>query len=267
MAVIDEIREQRKKAFKTMDTKGKLGYIWYYYKVHILVSLAVIIFVVAFIQQYLSNKPYGFYACFVDASVTDYSITDIWADEFAQYGPVDTDEYLVFMDTSVQLSENSDPQYTMSSREKLLLQLQTGEVHVITADTEVFENYAQNQFFYPLEEILNEEQLARYQDLFYYTDAATFDTGDGNTSYLELEQDDPSEDDIDHRDPSHMKDPIAVGIIVTDFAKVQESGFYQYLSDGDVTYQQHPSEAVLGIPVTLKDPALAVRFIEFLDEN
>ena len=267
MAVIDEIREQRRKAFKTMDTKGKLGYIWYYYKVHILVSLAVIIFVVTFIQQYLSNKPYGFYACFVDASVADYSLPELWADEFAEYAPVNTDEYLVFMDTSIQLSEDSDPQYNMSSREKLLLQLQTGEIHVITADTEFFEAYAQNQFFYPLEDILSEEQLSRYQDLLYYTDAATFDTEDDNTSYTEFEEDDPSEDDIDHRDPSRMKNPVAVGIIVTDFARMQDSGFYQYLSDRDVTYQQHPSEAVLGIPVTLQDPALAVRFIEFLGEN
>lgn len=265
MAVIDEIREQKKKAFRTMDAKGKAGYIWYYYKVHILVSIAVLVLSVSFIHQYVTNKPYGFYATLVNSSVQDYPLTESLAEEFAKYGEIDTDEFLVYLDTSVQLSD-VDPQYAMTSQEKLLLQMQTGEVHALIADTEVFEGYAQNEYFRNLESVLTSSQLETYRDLLYYTDAATVDTGDDDTYYSETELPDVTAMDIDHRDPSSMQDPVPVGIIVTDFARIQEAGFYSHLSDAGVTFQQHPSEAVFGIPITQEDPAPAVRFLEFLEK-
>lgn len=265
MAVIDEIREQKKKAFQTMNTKEKIGYIWYYYKIHILVGIAAVALIAGFIQQYVTNKPYGFYASFVDASVSDYQLPDRWADEFAAYAPIDTDEYLVFMDTSVQLGDTGS-QYTISSQEKMLLQMQTGEIQALVADSEVFESYAQNEFFRNLESILTDEQIAKYRDFFYYTDASTVDTGNDDTIKTDEELESAALQDIDHRDPSTMKNPVPVGIIVTDYEKIRESGFYLYLSDNDVIFQQHPSEAVFGVPVTLEDPTLAIRFLEFLEE-
>lgn len=264
MAVIDEIRDQQKKAFKSMNFREKAGYIWYYYKVHILLAIVVLLFVGTFIQQITTSIPYGFYATLVNADTPFASSADELGSGFAEYAGIDTDEYQVFVDTSVQMSENQDAQYSITSREKLLLQLQTGEVHTLVADTEIFESYAQNEFFYDLSQLLTEDELAAYADAFYYTDAATFDIGTEDPLDEEAARLDLSEEKIDHHDPASMENPIPVGIFVTDFSKIRSSGFYDYLSDNHVTFQKNPSEAVLGIPVTIEDTTLATAFIHFL---
>ena len=92
------------------------------------------------------------------------------------------------------------------------------------------------------------------------------DTGNDDTIKTDEELESAALQDIDHRDPSTMKNPVPVGIIVTDYEKIRESGFYLYLSDNDVIFQRHPSEAVFGVPVTLEDPTLAIRFLKFLEE-
>ncbi len=264
MAVIDDIREQQKKAMHEMDWKGKLAYFWYYYKVHTIVAIVLILFIASFIYQYATNKDYGFYAAFLNASITDYTIEETWANEFTEYAQIDTDEYEVYIDTSIQLNGEMVSQYTLSSQEKLFAMVSVGEVSAIVADSETFESYARNDFFYDLETVLSPEDLEKYKDYFYYTDAAYFDMGDDDTFYTEEEQAKFYEQTLDHRSPSEMERPVAVGICITDADKIKESGYYDYLEQNDITFQGFSSEAVLGIPLSVENPDLTVRFLEYL---
>ncbi len=264
MSIHEEIKEQQQKT-KDMSTKGKLQYFWYYYKVHTLVGIAVVSFVIMFIYQYVTNKDYAFYATIINADVT-YIEDNQWGDEFTQYAEVDTEEYQVYIDTSMMLSDNDSTQYSMSNVEKLLAMLQTGTIDVIVADTDVFEGYAQNEYFMNLEEVLPEDILTKYKDCFYYTDLATIDTGDDD-SFTPLDEL-PNPDDyiINHHDPASMKKPVAVGIVLPESTKIMQTGCYDYLAATDTTYQGYPSEAVLGIPVTSKRFDTVIKFLEFIAE-
>ena len=265
MSVIDEIREEQRKALSTMTFGQKLSYFWDYYKVHTLVALAVLAFAALFIYQFVTNRDYGFYAAFVNANVT-YENTDLstaWAEEFQEFAQIDPDEYQVYFDTSVALSENMGSQYAISNQEKMLAMMQANMVHAIVAETETFEKYAQNEYFYDLTTIFSEEELAKYGAYFYYTDAATF-VGDDDTFYSEEDRVNPKDFVINHRDPSTMDKPVAVGIILTENNRLADAGYYDYLADPQYDYQGYPADIVLGIPVTNKEPALVVRFLEFL---
>lgn len=264
MPVIDDIREQQKKAMKEKDLKGRLAYFWYYYKVHVFVTIAVIALAVSFIYQYVTNKEYGFYATFINASVADYEIGRTWADEFMEYAQIDPEEYEVYMDTSVQTGGQAMSQYAMSSQEKMFAMLQVGEINLIAADTEVFESYSQNEFFCNLSEVLPADTLEKYKDYLYYTDAATFDQGDDDTFRTADETQDPRDKVIDHKDPSSMKQPVAVGICITAADKLVKSGYYSYLATDNAMFQGYPSEVVAGIPLTAKNPELTIRFLEYL---
>lgn len=261
MPVIDDIREQQKKAMKEMGFKGKLSYFWYYYKIHTIVGILVIVFAVSLIHQIVTSKDYGFYASFINAAVANPETSQTWAEEFTEYAGIDTEQYEVYIDDSFLLSEEAPSEYAMVDVQKLAAMIQAREINAIVADTETFEKYAQLEYFYNLEDFLTPEEIEAYKDYFYYTDAAAFGTDGADTTYS---AETAAAKVIDHRDPSTMEQPVAVGICITDAEKIKESGFYGYLSDSDVTFQGYPSEAVIGIPANMENPQLTLRFIEYL---
>ena len=262
----EELKAEQRQALSTMNTRQKLGYFWYYYKVHVIVAAMVIALAVMFVYQFATNKDYGFYAALVNAQLTEanYETADEWAASFQEYAGIDPGEYLVGFDTSISVSDDTSSQYAVSNQEKMLAMLQIGVVHTIVADTETFEKYAQNEYFHDLTAILSEEEIRQYSPYFYYTDAAGFDMGDDDTFHTEAELTDPASLTIDHRNPSTMEKPVAVGIIVTRDNLIADAGYYDYLADNGVTYQGYPSEAVLGIPITYAEPEYALRFLSFI---
>ena len=261
-SVGDEIREERRKAMSRMNTKEKFAYFWGYYKVHALVAVVILIAASSLIYHYVTYKDYGFYALLLNAASTDASagLPDLWASEFQAYAGIDPDEYEVYIDTSMEISSTDISQYTMASQQKLVAMLQTGSISTIIADTRTFEQYAQTELFANLEDVLSEEEIEKYKSCFYYTDTASF----ADDTYDPAQAQDPSELTIDHRDPSTMEKPAAVGIIVTKDNMIEDARFYAYLEDSSYDYQGHPSEVVLGIPLTNSQPELVVRFLEYL---
>lgn len=268
MSVAKEIREEQKQALSTMSPKQKLAYFWDYYKIHVLVAVVIIAVIISFVRQYLNNKDTAFYAVLLNVGATDanYELAASLSEEFMEYAGIDPDQYKVDIDTSISFYDGVDAQYAVANQQKLMAMMQIGDVSAIVADTENFEKYAQFEFYYDLKSLLSEEELAKYSSYFYYTDAATFKNDDNSVSPDGNEQKDPAELTINHRDPSTMEQPVAVGIILTEGNKLADVGYYAYLADMNMTYQGCPSEAVLGIPVTTKEPEMAIRFLEYIFE-
>lgn len=265
-SVHDEIREQQQKT-KEMSVKGKLSYFWDYYKIHTIVAICVIAFVVSFVHQMRANKPYAFYAVLLNAVTNSENIdTNVMLeDEFQTYAGIDPEAYQVCIDTSLSISDDVS-QYDMANRQKMAALMHVGDIHVIVADTKTFEEYAHLETFYDLSEVFTAEELASYADLLYYTDAADFNDDTGDT-LQEMEDAQKAYDakTIDHSDPSAMVKPIPVGIrIPTSGNKLAEAGYYRYLQE-DHIFQGYPEETVLGIPLSVEDPKLALQFLSFLN--
>lgn len=267
-SVHDEIREQQKKAFATMSPKEKLAYFWDYYKIHTLVIICAIAFVISFIRQIRENKPYAFYAVLMNAfSGLDSNDTNVmWENEFLEYAGIDSETYRVCIDTSITQSSDGGSQYEMANRQKMAAMMHAGDIHMIIADTETFEDYAHVETFYDLSQIFTDEELAPYADLLYYTDAAVFDEDTGTTlEEMEAAEKAFYEKVVDHSDPAAMKKPIPVGIrIPTSGNKLADAGYYNYLQDGEHVFQGYPMETVAGIPLSAEDPSLALQFLSYL---
>ena len=87
------------------------------------------------------------------------------------------------------------------------------------------------------------KEMAEMAGLIYYTDAATF------ADYQSMETDvyeKQAEYNIDHHDPSCMKDPVPVGFFAGEGTRVGDSGIYDYLKDED-KFQGFEKEAAFGI--------------------
>ena len=262
LSVHDEIKEQHAKT-KNMTGKERLSYFWYYYKIHTIAAVSAVILVSIFIYQFATNKDYGFYAAVINADPTGLEDNQ-WAQEFEEYAGIDTKKYMASIDTSIVLDDNDYTQLGMTNREKLLAMLQIGMVDIMVVDTEHFENYAQYEYFLDLEKVLTPELLAEYQDYFYYTDTATIEMGNDDTFHTEDELTDPASLVINHRDPSTMEQPTAVGICIPEDSKLGRLGCYDYLAN--ITYQGYPSYGVIGIPASTEKLETALKFLTFLSE-
>lgn len=268
-SIVEEIREQQKKAFATMSFREKLTYFWDYYKIHTIAAVLVIVFVIAFINSYLSNKPFAFYAVFLNAASTEenHDTSVIWADEFQAFAEIDPEAYQVYIDTTVSLSDDSGSQYDVANRQKMAAMMQIGDIHAIVADTETFESYAALGNFHVLTDIFSEAELAPYKDLLYYTDAAAFDAETGDTlEELEAAQAEVYAKVIDHGDPSFMEKPVAVGVRIPNSGnKIADAGYYAYLAEQNYSFQGYPSEVVIGIPLSVENPDLALQFLAYIE--
>lgn len=268
MSVSSEIREEQKKALSTMTMKEKLAYFWDYYKIHVFAAVIIIALIISFVRQYLDYKEIGFYAALLNAGTTENNIglSDVWQEDFQELAQIDPGEYEVCIDTDMDMSEEGmNAQYAIANRQRLIAMLQTGDISAMIADTENFESYARNGYFYDLETLLSAEEAEKYRPYFYYTDAAAFEDEDADPAADMTALPDPAALTIDHRDPSSMEKPVVAGLIVTKDSKIADAGYYDYLAEAGLTYQGYPSEAVIGIPITNADPETAILFIRYLE--
>ena len=139
MSVVEEIREQQRKALSTMSFKEKLAYFWDYYKIHTLVAVALIIVAVTVIYQLATSKDYAFYATMINTGTLQYEDTTSsrWAQEFMEYAEIDPNEYQVYIDASIALSDTTDLQYMAANQQKLVAMMQAGEISAQIAETEI----------------------------------------------------------------------------------------------------------------------------------
>ena len=270
-SVVEEIREQQKKAFATMTPREKLAYFWDYYKVHTIAAVIVVVFVISFINSYRSNKPFAFYAILLNADTSgDHAVTAAARDEaLMEYAGIDPEAYQVNIDTSVSISADGGSQYDVANRQKMAAMMQAGDIHAIVADTETFEGYARLEYFYDLNTVFTKEELAPYADLLYYTDGAAFDEDTGDTlEDMETAQEAVYNSVIDHSDPSTMEKPVTVGIRIPQTGnKLGDSGCYDYIADRGYTFQGYPSEIVIGIPLSVESPKITLQFLNYLFED
>lgn len=257
--VQDEIREQQQK-LKDKSLKDKLQYFWYYYKIHTIVVICAVIFLVTMFRDILSAKDYTFYGIMLNAVNLS---GDSMEEAFGEYAGLDLETYECFIDTDSTLSYRTATQYDMATSQRLIALVQTKDLDAMVFDSEIYNNYANNGMVADLTTLYTPEELQKYEDRLYYVDKAQIDRAYEDPDYKNeaiafLEDDkEVTNDDIlkeaeTHRHPENMEDPIPVGIFLEDSPFVQKTGSYDIL------------KPVFGISVTTTRPETARKFLEFL---
>ena len=251
--VIDEIREQQRKTLD-MSNKGKLEYFWDYYKVHTIVGIFVLIMAITLIHDIVTSKDFIFNCVMVNSFQLD---SDSLENAFAEYAGLDLDEYDCYIDTSTSLSLTTYDQYNMATVQKIMAQMQSGDLDALVFNSEIFNNYSLNGIFMDLRTVMTDEELEKYKDYLYYIDYAEL----LRASEEELDLDavtEPVEIDVEaetlmHRHPEDMEDPMPIGIFIGDSPFVEQSNSY------------HSSlQPVFGIVATCKRVEVAKQYMDFL---
>ena len=244
MATLREDTKAEWDKMKDRPFKEKLSYFWEYYKVHTIAAVIGVIFVVALIRSFVTSKDYALYIAIIDSYDPSGEATQNWPEELADTIGFDRDDYEVFIDSSFSFgADGTSARADYVAAQKLTALLTSRSMDIMIADMTVFEQYAQNDCFVDLRTIYSEEELSAMEGLIYYTDAATFadyQSAEANVYEKQLLY------DIDHHDPSTMKDPVPVGFFAAEGTKVGDSGIYDHLADTEA-FQGHENEAAFGI--------------------
>lgn len=254
--VNDEIKQQHMKT-KDMDFKGKLNYFWYYYKIHTFAAIIIVIFVSIFIHDMVTAKDYNFYGVMLNSSYLD---EDALEASFGEYAGLDLETYDCFIDTASTFSFQSMSEYDIATLQKLTALIQTKDLDVLVLDPQVMSNFSGNGMLLDLRNVLNKEELAKYEGSIYYIDYAEVlkaEDEDTSVSSASAEDGTPDLEEIaaeaeTHKHPETMTDPIPVGIFIDESPLVQKTDCYGQLIP------------IYSISVTCQRTDTAVKYLDYI---
>lgn len=232
--VRDEIRQEQLKT-KDMNWKDRLGYFWYYYKVHTLVAILVVIFSVTLIHDITTTRDYNFYGIMLNS----YQLSaDRLEAAFSDYAGLDSENYECFLDTDSTLSMTAMSEFDLVSSQKMIALMSTHDLDSVVFDSQAFYHYSNNEMFMDLRQVFTEEELKKYEDHLYYIDYAVIRAAieaaeEGLVTYEEAPAPTPEEIAAEaetHKHPEDMEEPIPVGVFITDSPFAKQTGAYENLT-------------------------------------
>ena len=248
---INEEKRNQWQALKGMGFKAHWDYFWDYYKIHVIIGAALLIFVVMLVKDIASGKPYALNAVFINANTMES--TEEIVNDFAQKENIDLEKETVFIDTATSLSLNSLDGMAVTTMEKIYAMIAAKELDVIFADPQIFEYYARNEMFVDLRDYYTEQELSNLGDKVYYIDYAEIERKHAEEEERlengELLSDDESQSEITADDyefiwknPSDMEKPIPVGIIIQNSEALNKCSCYPGVTPiaGIVTSTERP---------------------------
>lgn len=213
MAAMDEFKESREK-IKNASMKVKLKYFWDYYKFHTIATIFAVVMIATLIRDVTSQKDYALYVTMLNSILVDEEYLTEFEQNYIDYAQVDTDNYQVVIDNSINFTNNPVDEITMSASQRLVALTASGTIDVMVGDSTIFPDQANQGMFCDMRDILTEEQIAKYEPYFYYIDEAYIELIDeASESY------DPNvilPNPTDPTKPEEMEKPVPVGIFVTD---------------------------------------------------
>lgn len=218
----DNVKEEEKhirELMKDKPFKEKFLYYFGYYKFAVLgvcVGLGVLI---SIIYSIVTTKDYAFLCMIINASnLKSESISE----SFAEYCGIDTENFECLIDAEESETTTGTGINDAGASTRFMAYISSHDLDCAVSDSEIFFKKAINLAYKDVRDVLSPEDISLFEDRFYYID---FDE-------VERLREDPSLDIIryddrgseaaqlselkKHMDPSGMKKPVPVGIVVTD---------------------------------------------------
>ena len=159
---------EAKPDFKAMSTQKKLGYVWDYYRFHILGTIVLVIVFGSIIHHYATLKTAVLDMIFLNA-YTPEDDRNPFAEFLAEQG-YDPNEYEVYLATTLGYTFTEDGyQADYTTLQAISAMFSTGDMDVFATPPQVFDEYASAGYVADLSTIFTEEELAPYSDKIIYS--------------------------------------------------------------------------------------------------
>ena len=248
MKFIKRIQEDWQKV-KDMPTKEKWEFFWDYYKIQAICVLVAIVLIVQFVSTVVNQKEIAFSGFCVNSKIS--LDEDLLWDGFYEAVGMDSQTQTVACYSDLQIVPGQI-QLNNNSIQRIIAGCAVQDTDFIAGDPYSFQvcAYTSQQLFADLREVLDEQTLEKCAGRIYYIDKTIIDVL--NSPVGEQIEPDVLEYPQDPKDPTSMKDPIPVGIDVSDREDLQKA----YYLDGTTIY--------VGAVRSTARPELTKQFIEYL---
>lgn len=172
MSIKEQAKQERKKFREIQGFSKKAGYIWDYYRYLIFGIIIAAAFAVSIGNTIYRNIKYTqiFYCAIFNNYMTDDMLTGL-QDGFEAYYELDPESETMYFDSSYMLSEKEeDFEAAYATVQKIGAMVAAKTVDVMMGDEYTLAQYAEQSYFYNLEEILPPDVLDAVSGyLLYYT--------------------------------------------------------------------------------------------------
>lgn len=268
--ISDEIKVQRDK-MKGKGIRAQLDYFWTYYKVPFLIFLLVILVLIYLIHFFMSKKDEVFGVTFLNVEHTAEENTlspmrDDLTKDLNKLFDLNSNQTVDIDNSRYQTPGSSFNSTDLAVQSAILASMSAGTCDVAIMDAWNYEKYMSGGAFLDLRKVLSDEELKALSGKIYYADRDSIGNEDEDYSGDNMGK---GEEDISLAeaegkealstyilpDPTAMKDPVPVGILVNDSAYLSKYKAYQ------------KSAAILGVCNKTKDQKKTVEFIKFIMKN
>ena len=166
-AAIYQPRQEQteKQKLRDMPNNEKLSYLWEYYKIHALATVAAVGILIYIIHSIVTpNVETKFYAAIIDNTISN-EVWDQYQTEFSNYLKLDPKYENVELNYSFYL--NSNDQYATSMQQALSTYVAANEIDVIIAPESAFQSYAYYGFLGKLSDELPTDVYSTLTDQMY----------------------------------------------------------------------------------------------------
>ena len=159
----------KKTSIKDLKGKARIEYIWDYYKLPILAAICVIAFIIYMIVHFVTYKETALEIFMVNTTNQNTEEVAASTDEFFQQEGLSSKDEEIFIDTSIQFSEDMGDSTNYYSNQSLTVKFAVGGGDILFAPDYVFNTYAASSAMMPLTDILTDDELEQYKDILVYT--------------------------------------------------------------------------------------------------
>ncbi|MFN2937909.1 hypothetical protein ACKX2D_02570 [Lachnospiraceae bacterium YH-ros2226] len=216
--ISDEIREQHKK-LKNAPLRKKLSYFFHYYFLWTVLIIAAAVCVILLAKAFLQRKTNAFSAVFLNSETNDANQGDTLKETLDKTWGLSSHEAIDLDFTSTLTPGGSQDETDMGTITKLAAAVREKSLDAMVCDAWNFNHLADQSMFSDLRKHLSKEELIHLQGRIYYIDGAALNKKEEITS--------ESREDFKLPDPTSMKDPIPVGVILSDSNYLKDNSLYQ----------------------------------------
>jgi len=174
---------EAKPDFKAMSTQKKLGYVWDYYRFHILGIIILAIVAGSIIHHYSTLKTSVLDMVFLNAYFPEEDAAPF--NEFLGQQGYDPNDYEVYVTTSLGYTLTEDSyQEDYYTNQGISAMFATGELDIFVTPHQVFDDFASYGYVSDLRQFFTEEELTSFGDMVIYT--TLVETGETFPSGLNL---------------------------------------------------------------------------------
>lgn len=179
----DEVKIQTDK-MKNMTAKQKAGYIADYYKWPIIITIAVVAGLIAFIHSQVTKKTNVLYCEMINSNLYYDTQTTMMTDFAATEKDFDPKHEEMYLGVGMNIDYNNADNVTLSYQEKLAAEYNVGDIDITIANKAVISQYAQMEAYADLSSLLPADLYKELQDKGYkfYTCTLTDDNGKSYTA-------------------------------------------------------------------------------------